>query len=106
MPVQTYLFPCLKDNFGVLLHDPDSGVTASIDAPEAAPVEAALQKTGWGISQILVTHPRAAGPTVRPHFLFFPGRQARLCRRHFVLDRLRSCHRGHAGDDVALAPEI
>ena len=29
---------------------------ASIDAPEAAPVEAALQKTGWRLSQILVTH--------------------------------------------------
>ena len=56
MPAQTYLFPCLKDNFGVLLHDPDSGTTASIDAPEAAPVEAALKKTGWRLSQILVTH--------------------------------------------------
>ena len=56
MPVQTYLFPCLKDNYGVLLHDPDSGATASIDAPEAAPVEAALKKTGWRLSQILVTH--------------------------------------------------
>ena len=56
MPAQTYLFPCLKDNFGVLLHDPDSGATASIDAPEAAPVEAALKKTGWRLSEILVTH--------------------------------------------------
>ncbi len=56
MPAQTYLFPCLKDNFGVLLHDPDSGTTASIDAPEAAPVEAALKKTGWRLSEILVTH--------------------------------------------------
>jgi hydroxyacylglutathione hydrolase len=59
MPAQTYLFPCLKDNFGVLLHDPDSGATASIDAPEAAPVEAALQKTGWRLSEILVTHHHA-----------------------------------------------
>jgi hydroxyacylglutathione hydrolase len=56
MPAQTYLFPCLTDNFGVLLHDPDSGATASIDAPEAAPVEAALKKTGWRLSEILVTH--------------------------------------------------
>lgn len=56
MPVETYLFPCLKDNFGVLIHDPGSGATASIDAPEAAPVEAALQKTGWRLSDILVTH--------------------------------------------------
>lgn len=56
MPAQTYLFPCLTDNFGVLLHDPDSGATASIDAPEAAPVEATLKKTGWRLSEILVTH--------------------------------------------------
>jgi hydroxyacylglutathione hydrolase len=59
MPAQTYLFPCLKDNFGVLLHDPASGATASIDAPEAAPVEAALKKTGWRLTDILVTHHHA-----------------------------------------------
>jgi hydroxyacylglutathione hydrolase len=56
MPAQTYLFPCLKDNFGVLLHDPQSGATAAIDAPEAAAVEAALAKTGWRLTDILVTH--------------------------------------------------
>jgi len=43
MPAQTYLFGCLSDNFGVLLHDPETGATASIDAPEAEPVEAALR---------------------------------------------------------------
>jgi hydroxyacylglutathione hydrolase len=47
---------CLKDNFGVLLHDPGSGKTAAIDAPEAAPVEAALKATGWTLTDILVTH--------------------------------------------------
>ncbi len=56
MPAQTYLFPCLTDNFGVLIHDPATGATASIDAPEAAPVEAALKKTGWRLTDILVTH--------------------------------------------------
>jgi len=56
MPAQTYLFPCLTDNFGVLLHDPESGATAAIDAPEAAAVEAALAKTGWQLTDILVTH--------------------------------------------------
>jgi hydroxyacylglutathione hydrolase len=59
MPAQTYLFSCLKDNFGVLLHDPSSGATASIDAPEAAPVEAALRQTGWHLTEILVTHHHA-----------------------------------------------
>src|SRR6476619_6279612 len=56
MPAQTRLFLCLKDNFGVLLHDPESGATAAIDAPEAAPIEAALKETGWRLSDILVTH--------------------------------------------------
>jgi hydroxyacylglutathione hydrolase len=56
MPAQTRLFMCLKDNFGVLLHDPGSGRTAAIDAPEAAPVEAALKATGWKLTDILVTH--------------------------------------------------
>ena len=56
MPAETRLFPCLKDNFGVLLHDPESGATAAIDAPEAAAVEAALKATGWKLTDILVTH--------------------------------------------------
>jgi hydroxyacylglutathione hydrolase len=56
MPAQIYLFSCLTDNFGVLLHDPESRATAAIDAPEAAAVEAALAKTGWGLTDILVTH--------------------------------------------------
>jgi hydroxyacylglutathione hydrolase len=56
MAAQTFLFPCLTDNFGVLLHDPESAATASIDAPEAAAVEAALAQTGWRLTDILVTH--------------------------------------------------
>jgi len=56
MPAQTRLFCCLQDNFGVLVHDPASGATAAIDAPEAAPVEAALKATGWRLTDILVTH--------------------------------------------------
>ena len=56
MSAQTRLFLCMKDNFGVLVHDPATGATASIDAPEAAPVEAALAATGWKLTDILVTH--------------------------------------------------
>src|SRR6266851_2768185 len=56
MAAQTQLFLCLKDNFGVLLHDPESGATAAIDAPEAATVEAALRAKGWRLTDILVTH--------------------------------------------------
>ncbi len=56
MPAETRLFKCLSDNYGVLLHDPDTGATVSIDAPEAAPVEEALKQTGWKLTDILVTH--------------------------------------------------
>jgi len=59
MPAQTRLFPCRSDNYGVLLHDPETGATASIDAPEAAAVETALKATGWKLTDILVTHHHA-----------------------------------------------
>jgi hydroxyacylglutathione hydrolase len=59
MPAQTHLFPCLQDNYGVLLHDSATGATAAIDAPEAAAVEGALQTTGWRLTDILVTHHHA-----------------------------------------------
>ena len=59
MSAQTKLFLCLSDNYGVLLHDPESGATAAIDAPEAAPVEKALEAAGWRLTDILVTHHHA-----------------------------------------------
>jgi len=49
-------FPCLSDNYGVLVLDKATGATASIDAPEAGAVKAALAETGWSLSHILVTH--------------------------------------------------
>lgn len=49
-------FMCLSDNFGVLIHDPDAGLTASIDAPEEGPIEAALTDAGWRLTHILNTH--------------------------------------------------
>jgi hydroxyacylglutathione hydrolase len=59
MSAQTHLFRCLSDNFGVLVHDPGSGATAAIDAPEAGPVETALRTSGWKLTDILVTHHHA-----------------------------------------------
>jgi hydroxyacylglutathione hydrolase len=49
-------FKCLDDNFGLLVHDPATGATASIDVPEAAPVLGELAKAGWNLTHILVTH--------------------------------------------------
>lgn len=59
MAAEIRLFPCLSDNFGYLIHDPASGATASIDAPEAGPVIKALQREGWNLTDILVTHHHA-----------------------------------------------
>src|SRR3954452_16599846 len=59
MAAEIRLFPCLTDNFGYLIHDPASKATASIDAPEAAPVIRALQREGWMLTDILVTHHHA-----------------------------------------------
>lgn len=57
--LQIHQFPCLSDNYGVLVHDPDSGATASIDAPDAAAVLAAANEKGWTLTHILTTHHHA-----------------------------------------------
>ncbi|MGI9464998.1 MAG: MBL fold metallo-hydrolase, partial [Aestuariivirgaceae bacterium] len=57
--LEIHQFECLSDNYGVLIHDPASGATASIDAPEQGPTDAALARTGWQLSHILVTHHHA-----------------------------------------------
>ena len=56
MAVEIHQFLCLSDNFGVLVHDAASGATAAIDAPEAAPILAALAEKNWQLSDILITH--------------------------------------------------
>jgi hydroxyacylglutathione hydrolase len=56
MVAEIRLFPCLTDNFGYLIHDPATKATASIDAPEAAPVRSALEREGWTLTDILITH--------------------------------------------------
>ncbi len=52
-------FPCLSDNYGVLVHDSDTGATATIDAPDGEAVLKACEETGWQITDILVTHHHA-----------------------------------------------
>lgn len=49
-------FPCLSDNYGVLIRDPATGVVASIDVPEAGAVRQALKAKGWKLTHILTTH--------------------------------------------------
>ena len=49
-------FPCLSDNYGFLVHDPDSGETATIDTPDPAVILAEAEAAGWRITQIWNTH--------------------------------------------------
>lgn len=49
-------FICRTDNFGVLVHDPDTGATATIDAPDEAAVSTELARLGWRLTDILITH--------------------------------------------------
>ena len=56
MAAIVHQFLCLEDNFGLLVHDPATGATASIDVPEAGPVLNALSEKGWTLTHILVTH--------------------------------------------------
>lgn len=54
--VEIRQFICRTDNFGVLLHDADSGSTIAIDAPEEAPILKVLDEEGWNLTHILTTH--------------------------------------------------
>jgi hydroxyacylglutathione hydrolase len=56
MPLQVHQFPCLSDNYGYLLHDPDSGETACIDTPDAEAYLREAAGKGWQITQIWNTH--------------------------------------------------
>ena len=56
MAAEIRLFPCLSDNFGYLIHDDATKATASIDAPEAGPIVNALEREGWKLTDILITH--------------------------------------------------
>ena len=56
MTLELITIPCLKDNYAYLVHDAASGQTALIDAPEPAPILAALTERGLNLSHILITH--------------------------------------------------
>lgn len=59
MNLEIVQIPCLQDNYGYLLHDPDSGCTASVDTPEVDPINAVLNARSWRLTHILNTHHHA-----------------------------------------------
>ena len=56
MPLEIITIPCLSDNYVYLIREPETGTVAVVDAPEAAPILAELEKQGWTLDQILLTH--------------------------------------------------
>jgi len=54
--MEVHQFPCLSDNYAVLVHNPATATTLLIDAPDEAAIRAALAGTGWPLTHILVTH--------------------------------------------------
>ncbi|MEM1138925.1 MAG: hydroxyacylglutathione hydrolase [Pseudomonadota bacterium] len=56
MALKVHQFPCLEDNYGYLIHDPDSGQTATIDAPDGEEILRQLEAKGWALTHILTTH--------------------------------------------------
>ena len=76
MSIEVKQIPCLNDNYGFLVHDVESGATASIDTPEAEAINAALQDRVQEIARLraqgIPTVPTSIGlerqtnPLVRP----------------------------------------
>lgn len=56
MSIEVKQIPCLDDNYGFLVHDTETGATASIDTPEVEPINAVLAQEGWTLTHILNTH--------------------------------------------------
>jgi hydroxyacylglutathione hydrolase len=51
--------PCRTDNYAFLVLDTESDAAAVVDAPEAAPIAAALEREGRRLTDILITHHHA-----------------------------------------------
>ena len=56
MSLEIHTIPCRSDNYAYLIRDAASGEVGLVDAPAAAPIEAALKDLGWGLDLIIITH--------------------------------------------------
>jgi hydroxyacylglutathione hydrolase len=56
MSKEIRIIRCLKDNYAFLVHDPATDAATLIDAPEAEPILDALDRSGWRLARVLLTH--------------------------------------------------
>ncbi len=54
--LEVVTIPCLSDNYAYLVLSPDGGSAALLDAPEAAPIQAELDRRGVTLTDIMITH--------------------------------------------------
>ncbi|GIT35328.1 MAG: hypothetical protein Ct9H300mP4_16470 [Gammaproteobacteria bacterium] len=50
------MFPCLFDNYGFLIHDAETNLTATIDTPEVSAIQNARAQKKWQLTHIINTH--------------------------------------------------
>ncbi len=56
MGLDIHLFPCLADNYGILIRDQATGLAATVDTPDAAAILAEADRLGWRLALVLNTH--------------------------------------------------
>ena len=54
--LEFFQFPVLSDNYCVLIHSPETGETAAVDAADATTILAAAKEKGWKLTHLLITH--------------------------------------------------
>ncbi len=59
MALEVAQFICLNDNFGLLVHEPEFGATASVDAPDGEAIADEAERRGWPLTHLLLTHHHA-----------------------------------------------
>ncbi|MCV3270623.1 hydroxyacylglutathione hydrolase [Roseobacter sinensis] len=98
MALELVTIPCLSDNYAFLLHDDESGATALVDIPEAAPILAVADARDWAITEVWITHHHADHVQGLPEVLTAHGAVVRggAADAH----RLPPLDHAHAGEET------
>lgn len=54
--IKIEIFPCLSDNYGILIHDTETGRTACVDTPDGEEIARQVEAKGWTLTEIWNTH--------------------------------------------------